>query len=233
MSIRAIYIFCVSGITIILLTACGAWMAIPSPTPTILPTMTAAPSATPTIIPPTLSPPILEIPLIEPGTLAYDFIAHVCEAKWTNNGQDIPCPGSLDNIDTGSIIPLDNPTIEGLLLVKSPALLTIPAQNMRYRGIFGRYPAFTIQANDHFRAILACKENAFCELGFALEYYDAKGAYQALAAWNHRYGGGPISADVNLTPLAGQTIEFTLVVRDNGDPTNDFALWIAPYIYRP
>jgi hypothetical protein len=27
-------------------------------------------------------------------------------------------------------------------------------------------------------------------------------------------------------------VAFTLVVRDNGDPTGDLELWIAPYLYR-
>ena len=42
--------------------------------------------------------------------------------------------------------------------------------------------------------------------------------------------GGYVYADVSLDELAGRTLQFLLVVRDNGDPVDDFALWIQPQI---
>jgi hypothetical protein len=36
----------------------------------------------------------------------------------------------------------------------------------------------------------------------------------------------------DLSPLAGQTVEFTLVVRDQRNQGSDLAVWVAPYIWR-
>ena len=38
--------------------------------------------------------------------------------------------------------------------------------------------------------------------------------------------------DFPLDELAGQTVEFVLVIRDNDNPIGDNALWISPYIWR-
>ena len=35
---------------------------------------------------------------------------------------------------------------------------------------------------------------------------------------------------VNLSPLAGQTVQLILVVRDQGTPEGDWVLWIYPYV---
>ena len=220
---------------VLLLAACSAPLTAPpaSPTATLAPTVTPIPTFTPVPPTPTTSIPILEVPIPELGTVAYDFIAHVCEAQWTNNGQTLLCPGYLQQITPGYIGVIERPQVEGELRVQATALLTVPAQGGGYYGIFGKYPPLTVQAGDRFRAVLACWHNYPCEAEYALEYIDANGAYQPFASWNHRYGGGPVFVYLDLSPLANQTVNFVLVVRDNGNPSNDFALWIIPYIYRP
>jgi hypothetical protein len=54
------------------------------------------------------------------------------------------------------------------------------------------------------------------------------------AKWNKQYEpeGSYIYANVNLDPLAGQTVQFLLTVRDNGVADVDFAVWIMPHIAR-
>jgi hypothetical protein len=68
-----------------------------------------------------------------------------------------------------------------------------------------------------------------------LGYYDARGKYQE--PWPmeyYRYGvEPPINRTWPLSQLAGQTVEFVLAVRGEQNPTENWALWIAPRILRP
>ncbi len=202
------------------------------PTDTTPPTLTAIPSPTPKTVPANRGS-FLPHPLEE----AYNFVEHACEARWTNNGADLPCPGDLADILPGYVGLED---LASLYAFPVPALLTIPAQaNSGFGGVFGHYPAFTVQAGDRFRAILACSPEALvesCDLEFALEYYDGSGTYVPAMDTNTRWYLGfddqPLNLDLDLSFLAGQTVEFLLVVRDNGDPAGDYALWGNPHIWR-
>jgi len=88
---------------------------------------------------------------------------------------------------------------------------------------------------DRFKSVLACLDEALkCDLTFPLEYFDAYGNLHAVsdAKWVITYdpAGDYTYADVNLDFLAGQQVQFLLAVRDNGDPSEDFGVWIAPHI---
>jgi hypothetical protein len=117
----------------------------------------------------------------------------------------------------------------------TPVLLTIPAWN-GYSSLFLRYPPFTVHAGDRFRATLLCRPSTPCDVQFSLEYYDASGNYQnTSSAWDLKSGDAPVEV-VDLSSLAGQTVDFVLVLRlfhllDH--PQQDHGLWVAPHIYRP
>ena len=54
------------------------------------------------------------------------------------------------------------------------------------------------------------------------------------AKWDKQYDPKEryIYADASLDFLAGKTVQFMLVVRDNGDADDDYAVWIMPHIAR-
>lgn len=182
---------------------------------------------------------LLELPTPVVGTVALDFSERPCSASWSNNGEYLPCPGNLEEISSGYADRFDTIVIEGNIHINQPGLLTIPAQNdSGFYAIFGKYPPFTVQPGDHFQAILACEEGfPNCDVSFSLEYFTS-GNNTVLpvpgAKWNKQVdpGGSYIYADANLDPLAGQTVQFLLTVRDNGDADGDHAVWIMPHIAR-
>lgn len=199
----------------------------PTEIPVVLPTTTPNP-ASPT-------PDLLPIEFPEPGTVVLDFVALVCNARWTNGAFDLPCPGNRNDIAEGFITSMDNAVAEGMIPVVAPVLIALPGLGGEHgAGLFGRYPPLTIQSNDTFYAILACQENAACDVVFALTYIDAQGNYQHDMGWSwqHSFGGGPVPVQVDLSPLAGQTVELMLVVLDQGTPQDDWVLWIYPYVAR-
>jgi hypothetical protein len=172
------------------------------------------------------------------GTVALDFADQPCSASWSNNGEYLPCPGNLEEIIGGYADRFDMVVIEGNIHINQPGLLTIPAQKgSGYYAIFGKYPPFTVQPGDRFQAVLACADgHPNCDVSFSLEYFISGSTVLQVpdAKWNKQYEpeGSYIYANVNLDPLAGQTVQFLLTVRDNGAADDDFAVWIMPHIAR-
>jgi len=180
-------------------------------------------------------------PSTTPGLVViYDFLKQACEAAWSNNGQSLNCPSQdYVSIGAGFVGVLENPNVEGLGQTGESALLTHPSKNGSFQGIFGRFPAMAIRAGDEFRARLACLEEveaAYCNVEFSLEYYDANGKYHGSeeTGWMWQQTNDSTTADifVDLSQLAGQTVQLVLVVRDNGDSERDYALWLHPQLWR-
>jgi hypothetical protein len=210
----------------------------PTPTQTSLPA-TELPVNTPTLLP-SPTEEIVHVATAAPGTLVMDFVALMCSAQWSNSANFLPCPGDETTFELGYVGRLEAPVLNGGQVVDSPALLTIPTQEGTGRGMFGRYPPFLVQPGDVFNATLACEEGAQgCEVAFALHYYDETGTFQRepLGEWLFAVGEPgsdpiPLPVQVPLDDVVGQTVEFVLTVRDEGDPQGDHAVWILPHIQR-
>ena len=103
--------------------------------------------------------------------------------------------------------------------------------------ITGRFPAYTVVSGEHFTAkigFLALGDGT-CGSGnakFQLNYREA-GVLNSLSDWTVSCDGTMKAVDVNLTPLAGKTVEFVLAVLANGSATQDLAVWVAPQIAIP
>ena len=166
-------------------------------------------------------------------TLAYDFTEHLCEAHWTNSvdPNGLPCPGDFNNVGKGYVGLLSG-SDAGLDLAL-PMILAFPAYE-NAGGIFGRYPKFTVETDDEFRVSLSCRSNSNCYITFNLGYYDANGKYQEPfpAEFYRPTVEPPQNLVYSLKGLAGQTVEFVLVVRAEGFPTEAWALLIQPRILR-
>jgi len=207
-----------------------------APTPTQPPpTSTLPPNPTDTPIPPSPTPEPLPVDFPKPGTVVLDFVALVCNARWANGAINLPCPGDPDDLAEGYIMPADQAVAEGAIPVAAPVLIGLPGLGGEHgAGLFGIYPPLAIQPGDTFHAILACQEGAACDVEFGLVFIDAEGNYRHDMGWSwrHRFGGGPVPVQADLSPLAGQTVELALVVQDQGSPEDDWVLWIYPYVAR-
>ena len=162
---------------------------------------------------------------------AYDFVANYCDAQWTNNKKDLPCPGS-DGDNDGYVLKSDSLKLENGDPANASGLLTFPrdANDGLIRGI---YPPFKVQDGDRFRALINCRFNsAGCNVVFRLDYQIGGGAVKNLGQWNEAYEGLYYAVDIDLSPLAGNHVKFILTVFANGSPTKDFAIWIGPRIIR-
>ncbi len=159
----------------------------------------------------------------------YDFVANVCSAQWKSGAGILPCPGT-DGSAGGFVFIQDAPKLEDGS-TGAPALLTFP-QN-RFNGyIQGLYPTFTVQPGDRFQTTAGCDFGASCYVTFRLDYMTANGAIKTFWSWREQNDKRYYTANVDLSPLAGQSVRFMLTILATGSATNDRALWGAPRIVR-
>jgi len=197
-----------------------------------------AATATEDIATPPHEPFLLTFPTPIPGTIAFEFAEKPCSASWSNNGEYLPCPGDINNIKGGYVDRFDEILIDGNIAIQQPGLLTIPAQkDSVYYAIFGKYSPFTVMEGDRFQAVLACAHGyPACDADVSLEYYNENMRLDNIpgASWHitSHLEESTVVADTDLSFLAGQTIQFSLTVRDNGNADDDFIAWIYPVITR-
>ncbi len=165
-----------------------------------------------------------------PAGTGYDFVANACSAQWKSGAGILPCPG-VDGDRQGFMIPSNSTHLEDGTMGPAPSLLMAPEN--RYNGyIQGIYPAFTVQPGDHFRSVVGCEYGYSCYVTFQLDYLTATGSLKNFWTWRERNEGLNYTADLNLSPLAGQSVRFILTILATGGATGDRARWTAPYIVR-
>ncbi len=99
--------------------------------------------------------------------------------------------------------------------------------------VLGRYPAFDVQAGDRFRAVIGCLDGAKdCQATFRLRYRVGGGQVATLAEWDEKYDGKWTHIDLDLSPLAGQSVQFILSVRAHQGGEEARVFWLAPRIMR-
>ncbi len=165
-----------------------------------------------------------------PAGTGYDFVANACSAQWKSGAGTLPCPGA-DGDRNGFVISSNSTHLEDGTMGPAPSLLVAPEN--KYNGyIQGIYPAFTVQPGDRFRAVIGCEYGYSCYVTFQLDYLTATGSLKNFWTFREKNEGLNYTADLNLTPLAGQSVRFILTILATGSPNGDRARWTAPYIIR-
>jgi hypothetical protein len=103
--------------------------------------------------------------------------------------------------------------------------------------ITGRYPSYTIVTGERFRAKIGflAKSDGTCGVGsvkFQLNYKEG-GAIHPLGTWTKNCNGSLTTLDVDLSSLAGHSIQLILAVLANGPSSQDWAVWVAPRVILP
>jgi hypothetical protein len=162
-------------------------------------------------------------------TLGFDFIARGPDAEWRNATTIIPWGDPPDD-SPGVAVNVENVRMEDDHTY--PRLLATYPQRIMDGVIIGRYPNYTIQANDHLRAAIGLRDD--CGNGrviFQLRYVEG-GTTTTIGEWIEPCNGTLTQIDVNLSALAGHTVQFELVVLTDGTPDSDISLWVSPRIER-
>lgn len=173
----------------------------------------------------------VDINVVGPDFVAYDFVAQACDAEWRSRVSGLPCPGK-EGDDEGYVLMLSKPRMENGATESRAGLLTAP--NHKANGyIQGKYPFFRVQQGDRFKADINCQYRAdSCDVLFRLEYRNEDGQVKILKEWHEVYEGKYYPVDLDLSSLAGQRVRFFLTVSANDNKGKDEALWLAPRIIR-
>lgn len=162
--------------------------------------------------------------------VAYDFILNMCQAEWWNGEMEkLHCPSELSN-SRGFVSLLPSPNLESGSN-DYPVIWVHP--NDKVSGfIAGKYPAYTIQDGDHFRArVGVLSGNKGTKLTFKLQYQIGNEPKKLLGEWNQVYDGNVTKINLDLSPLAGQEVQFILrVVGENNEFDKHDGFWLTPRI---
>jgi hypothetical protein len=161
-----------------------------------------------------------------------DFIGEYCTADWRTTIGRISCPNPHEDFYNGSVQRREGATLTGAYEENETMLETIPSRGSS--GIIsGRYPAYEVEDGDQWTAIIGCLDNSpKCNVTFQLNYSVSGGSVQTLASWKEKDNGSFQRVTVDLSSLAGESVQIILTVVNNGSSTDDRAFWLAPHIKR-
>ena len=162
-----------------------------------------------------------------------DFAYNYCNARWESAYGVLPCPGASSDYTKGNVTRTNTPRLEGGYQDDEPAIIMVP-NNGSGGYISGRFPAFTVKNGDKFTTLVGCiYDNTNCNAMLQLNYSIDNGPIQNLGSWTENYDGSFRQISVDLSPLAGEVVEFILTVNNNdGASKEDKIFWMVPKVVR-
>ncbi len=205
------------------------WWEKIEPTPT--PTPTATPTLTPTPVPtdePTPAPTDEPAPAPE---AVYSFVDKLCDAEWRSSAGTLSCPGKEDDPQGAVTLP-STFTREDGVSTDSSAFLVQP-EMVEFGWIKGAYPPFDVQSGDRLRATVGCLQNQIsCAVTIEVQFRLKNTHDYALVTWSEKYDGQVSTIEIDLTPLAGQSVTFTITAYAEKASVHNKIFWLTPGIWR-
>jgi hypothetical protein len=167
-----------------------------------------------------------------PGGVAYEFASesNAKSATWSSGAGGLTFPGT-DNDAKGFALRQAQPKFESGVTASQAGLLVSP-QQITNGYIQAVYPEFTVQNGDRFQATVGCEANATsCYVAYRLDY-QVGNTIRTFWTFREKFEGWTYNANLNLSPLAGQSVRFILYVSAWGSPVGDRAIWGNPIIAR-
>ncbi len=185
--------------------------ATPTPTqtttPTVMPTLTATPSA----------------------ALQFDLVTRGPSASWTTSSNPSLPWGDPSEDKNGMAYSVNNQKMEDRYTYPYQ-LITLPVQSDG-GYIRGRYEAYTVQTNDHFRTAIGMASGCSnVKVRYQLKYEES-GTETLLGEWLESCDSTLTFIDKDLGGLVGKTVNFILIVtRESGNMSLDLVYWIFPRV---
>jgi Ig-like domain-containing protein len=158
-------------------------------------------------------------------------VDQICDFAWVSGAGNMTCP--QDSLTNGSVMRQDNPGVEISTTENEPAIVVMP--NDGAGGyVTGTTNFFTVQPGDRVRTVVGCMANEInCNLTFEIGYKTEGGAYGSLAVSGQAYDGSLDRIDLDLTGLAGQSVQLVFTARSNtGTSRDNSGFWLNPRLVR-
>ena len=164
----------------------------------------------------------------------FDLHTRAPDANWVSGASTLTFGGS-DTDANGFVKYRNNEKLEdnsspGKILETHPQWVTDGA-------ITGTYPAYRVVPGEHFKAKIGflLLSDGTCGAGnvrFQLNYREGS-ASNSLGQWTDTCDGVMKDIDVDLSSIAGRTVQFVLAVVANGSALQDQAVWVSPRVEIP
>jgi len=164
----------------------------------------------------------------------FDLHSRATDANWNSGGGNLPF-GGPDTDAKGFVMYRNNQKTED---GTSPSkVLETHPQWVDNGVITGLYPAYTVVSGEHFKAKIGflAQNDGTCGSGnvkFQLNYKESN-VLKNLGEWTDTCDGVLKDIDVDLSSIAGKTVQFALAILANGSPGQDWAVWISPQVAIP
>jgi hypothetical protein len=178
--------------------------------------------------------PVTPTPTVSPTPAAvvmYNFMDKAPSAEWRNASQALPW-GDPGPDDDGVADFSENARLnDGKTYPK--VLATFPEQ-ITDGVITGLFSHYNIQSGDHFRALVGFRANCDkdARVKFQLNYVEAGMAPVSIREWTKSCDSNLLSLDVDLSSLAGKSVQFMLAVTTDGAAQSEKTVWVNPRIER-
>lgn len=165
--------------------------------------------------------------------VVYEFVSILCAADWESSlAGKLSCPASAYDTTNGFVTVESGRMLENGAIASKPVVITFPSLGSDGQ-IWGTYPAFKVKTGDRFKTAVGCLYgSSSCNVNFSLKYSADGGSIQNLGTWSEVYSDHYRPLDIDLSPLAGRSVQFILAVSNNGSSADDWAFWLMPAIYR-
>jgi hypothetical protein len=174
----------------------------------------------------------VKIRVSEPTEMVFNLSENYCSAEWRNRVDQVSCPGSLTDVESGFVLVQAEPVLETGTKENEPGIIVRP-DNSDGGTIQGRFPPFKVESGDRFRTVIGCLvDSPACSVIFQLNYRADGGPVQNLGTWTEVFDKSYNKLDIDLGPLAGKSVEFILTVLNNGNSVDDNAFWLLPRVMR-
>jgi hypothetical protein len=163
------------------------------------------------------------------ANVVFDLLNEAQNAAWRNGTIDLPF-GDPDNDAPGVAAYAKNVPLENGKTY-SKALATYP-QRIDDGLITGLFPSYTIKDKDHFRTQLGLRDG--CD-GGSVQYrfgYKEGANVVIINKWNKSCDGTLLTIDLDLSSLAGKSVQFIFEVSTLGSFNHDWSIWVSPRIER-
>ena len=163
-----------------------------------------------------------------------DLHTRAVDANWVSGASTLTF-GGPDTDARGFAMYRNNQKLEDN---SSPAkILETHPQWVTDGAITGTYPAYKVVPGEHFKARIGflLLSDGTCGSGnvkFQLNYKEGS-ASNNLGQWTETCDGTLRDIDVDLSSIAGRTVQFVLAVVANGTATQDQAIWVSPRVELP
>jgi len=161
----------------------------------------------------------------------YDFALEYCDAIWRSATDRLSC-ADVSTPSDGSVQFLISPAFENRH--ENEPTIWVHPNEARNGWIEGSYPEMTIQSGDSFHAWVGCIEGyELCDVTFYLGYTDETNHTRILGRWHEVYDNQVTMIDLDLSSLAGQSVQFVLGMEaSSNDVSSAQGFWFVPRIER-